>query len=234
MTATRTTRRILPEDLPEAWSGAATWTGVAGGTQPWRLAPARLARIGSADIEELARIPNGVRLAVETDARQLELALTTQESHANAPRRADLVIDGEHTATLEAGGRTEPLMDLPGDLSRVELWLPHTAPTVLAPGAAARGERARPRPAARPALDRARRLHHAVQRGGEPEGDVARPGRGAERLRADRARPVRAVPSGPAGRRDDRALPPGPGHPLHRRQHLRRLHLHRARPRRRR
>ena len=131
MTAARATRRILPEDLPEAWPGAATWTGVAGGAQPWRLAPAQLARIGSADVEELARIPNGVRLAVETDARRLELALTTQEPYAGAPRRADLVIDGERTATLEVGGRTELLLDLPGSLSRVELWLPHTAPTVL-------------------------------------------------------------------------------------------------------
>ena len=83
MNAARATRRILPEDLPEAWSGAATWTGVAGCVQPWRLAPAQLARIGSADVEELARIPNGVRLAVETDARRLELALTTQESYAD-------------------------------------------------------------------------------------------------------------------------------------------------------
>ena len=131
MTAARATRRILPEDLPGAWPGAATWTGVAGGAQPWRLAPAQLARIGSTDVAELARIPNGVRLAVETDARRLELALTTQESYADAPRRADLVIDGERTATLEVGGRTELLLDLPGSLSRVELWLPHTAPTVL-------------------------------------------------------------------------------------------------------
>ncbi|HJC68081.1 MAG TPA: hypothetical protein H9932_00160 [Candidatus Brachybacterium intestinipullorum] len=131
MMSAPTTRRALPADLPEAWAGAATWTGVAGGVQPWRVEPAQLERIVSPAVEELARIPNGVRLAVETDASRLELALTTEDSHKDDARRVDLVVDGEHVASVEAAGRTELDLDLPGSRARVELWLPHTAPTVL-------------------------------------------------------------------------------------------------------
>jgi hypothetical protein len=131
MTTVPTTRRALPVDLPEAWSGTATWTGTADGVQPWRVAPAQLARIGAAEVEELSRIPNGVRLAVITDARRLELALTTGDSYKDAARRVDLVVDGERVASAEAAGLTELALDLPGTRARVELWLPHTAPTVL-------------------------------------------------------------------------------------------------------
>jgi len=130
-TAAETTRRALPADLPEAWSGAATWTGVAGGVQPWRVEPAQLERIVSPSVEELARIPNGVRLAVETDADRLEITLTTEDSYNDAARRVDLAVDGERVASVEAAGRSELAFDLPGTRARVELWLPHTAPTVL-------------------------------------------------------------------------------------------------------
>jgi hypothetical protein len=131
MTTAPTARRALPADLPEAWSGTATWTGTVDGVQPWRVAPAQLARIGAAEVEELSRIPNGVRLAVITDARRLELALTTGDSYKDAARRVDLVVDGERVASAEAAGLTELALDLPGTRARVELWLPHTAPTVL-------------------------------------------------------------------------------------------------------
>jgi hypothetical protein len=99
--------------------------------QPWRVEPAQLERILSPEVEELARIPNGVRLEVETDASRLELALTTGDSYKDAARRVDLVVDGEHVASVEAAGPTELVLDLPGTRARVELWLPHTAPTVL-------------------------------------------------------------------------------------------------------
>ncbi|MGP9611978.1 GDSL-type esterase/lipase family protein [Brachybacterium sp. AOP42-B2-9] len=129
--AVPTTRRVMPTDLPEAWSGAATWTQTAAGAQPWRVAPAQLERIMNAEVEELARIPNGVRLAVDTDASALEVELTTTEAHANSARRLDVVVDGELVATREVGGRASDRIDLPGRLARVELWLPHAAPTTL-------------------------------------------------------------------------------------------------------
>lgn len=125
------TRRAMPTDLPDAWSGAATWTHAPEGSQPWRVAPAQLERIMAPSVDELSRIPNGVRLAVDTDASALEVALTTEESHAGAPRCVDVVADGEVVATRTAEGRAELRIDLPGELSRIELWLPHTAPTVL-------------------------------------------------------------------------------------------------------
>ncbi|WP_151904776.1 GDSL-type esterase/lipase family protein [Brachybacterium ginsengisoli] len=122
---------VSPRELPEAWHGAAVWTEVAGGQQAWRVRPEHLARILSADMDELSRIPNGVRLEVDTDAAALELELTTEEAYGDAARRVDVLVDGELVATREAGGRIRHLIDLPGRGSRVELWLPHSAPTVL-------------------------------------------------------------------------------------------------------
>ncbi|MGP9746965.1 GDSL-type esterase/lipase family protein [Brachybacterium sp. AOP29-B2-41] len=129
--AVPTTRRVMPTDLPEAWSGAATWTQTAAGAQPWRVAPAQLERIMNAEVEELARIPNGVRLAVDTDASALEVELTTTEAHANSARCLDVVVDGELVATREAGGNVTARIELPGKLARVELRLPHAAPTTV-------------------------------------------------------------------------------------------------------
>lgn len=80
---------------------------------------------------ELARIPNGVRLEVDTDAAALEVALTTTAAHAGSARRLDVVVDGELLATREAGGSVSARIELPGRLARVELWLPHAAPTIL-------------------------------------------------------------------------------------------------------
>ncbi len=96
-------RSVLPSDLPEAWHGAATWTQTPDGQQPWRITPAHLERIMSAEVEELARIPGGVRLEVMTDARALEL--TTAAAHADSARCADLVVDGALVATHEAGNQ---------------------------------------------------------------------------------------------------------------------------------
>lgn len=107
-------RSVLPSDLPEAWHGAATWTQTPDGQQPWRITPAHLERIMSAEVEELARIPGGVRLEVMTDARALELELTTAAAHADSARCADLVVDGALVATHEAGGRVSLRSELPG------------------------------------------------------------------------------------------------------------------------
>lgn len=132
MTSPVTTRRpVSPADLPEAWHGAAVWTEAADGLQPWRVRPEHLERIMCTEVDELARIPNGVRLELNTDARALEVELTTGEAYADAARRVDVLVEGELVATREAGGRTSILVDLPGRRSRVELWLPHTAPTTL-------------------------------------------------------------------------------------------------------
>lgn len=122
---------VTPDHLPEAWHGAAAWTSTTEGHQPWRVRPEHLERVMSADVDELARIPNGVRLEVETDARVLEVALTTTAAHADSARRLDVVVDGKLYATREAGGEVEVRIDLPGTLSRLELWLPHAAPTTL-------------------------------------------------------------------------------------------------------
>lgn len=124
-------RSVLPTDLPEAWHGAATWTSVPDGLQPWRVTPGHLERIMSAEVEQLARIPNGVRLAVDTDARAVEIALTTTEAHGDAARRVDVVVDGELAASRDAGGDASVRVELPGRSAGVELWLPHAAPTVL-------------------------------------------------------------------------------------------------------
>lgn len=132
MTSPVTTRRsICPAEFPEAWHGAATWTAAAGGQQPWRVRPEHLERIMSLEMDELARIPNGVRLEIETDASVLEVALTAHEAHADAARCLDLVVDGELVATREVAGRVEVRLELPGRPARVELWLPHAAPTFL-------------------------------------------------------------------------------------------------------
>lgn len=122
---------VSPRELPQAWHGAAAWTEGTGGLQPWRVRPEHLARILSADMDDLSRIPNGVRLALDTDAAALEVELTAEEAYADAARRVDVLIDGELVATREAGGRTRHLIELPGREARVELWLPHTAATVL-------------------------------------------------------------------------------------------------------
>lgn len=121
----------LPEHLPGAWHGAAAWTRTPEGHQPWRVRPEHLERIMSADVDELARIPNGVRLEVDTDASALEVALTTTAAHADSARRLDVVVDGTLHATREVGGEVELRIDLPGTFSRVELWLPHAAPTIV-------------------------------------------------------------------------------------------------------
>lgn len=126
-----TPRLISPAHLPEAWRGAATWTDVVDGLQPWRVLPAHLERIMCAEVDELARIPNGVRLEIDTDAASLEVELTAQEAHAGSARCLDLVVDGQLVATREVGGRTRIRFDLPSRPARVELWLSHTAPTVL-------------------------------------------------------------------------------------------------------
>lgn len=132
MTSPATTRRpVTPADLPEAWHGAATWTTTPEGQQPWRVRPEHLERIMSVDVDELARIPNGVRLEADTDASALEIALTTTEAYGDAARSLDVVVDGELVATREVGGRAEVRVELPGRPARVELWLPHAAPTVL-------------------------------------------------------------------------------------------------------
>ena len=132
MTSPVTSRRsISPAELPEAWHGAATWTAAGGGQQPWRVRPEHLERIMSADVDELARIPNGVRLEIDTDAQALEIALTVHEAYAGAARCLDLVVDGELAATREVAGRAEVRLELPGRPARIELWLPHTAPTFL-------------------------------------------------------------------------------------------------------
>lgn len=129
--AAPTARSVMPADLPEAWHGAAAWTQGPDGTQPWRVTPERLERIMSAEVDELARIPNGVRLAVDTDARALEIALTTAEAHADSARCVDVLVDGRLVTTTKAAGRTALRVELPGRPSRVELWLPHAAPTTL-------------------------------------------------------------------------------------------------------
>lgn len=129
--AVPTARRVMPTDLPEAWHGAATWSTTPDGQQPWRVTPAHLERIMNADVDELARIPNGVRLEIDTDASALEVELTTTEAHADSARRLDVVVDGELVATREAGGSVSTWIDLPSRPARVELWLPHAAPTVL-------------------------------------------------------------------------------------------------------
>lgn len=132
MTSPASTRRsISPAVLPEAWHGAATWTATPDGQQPWRVRPEHLERIMSADVDELARIPNGVRLEVDTDASDLEVALTTTEAYGDSARCLDVVVDGEPAATREAGGSVSVRVELPGRPARVELWLPHAAPTVL-------------------------------------------------------------------------------------------------------
>lgn len=124
-------RSISPAEFPEAWHGAATWTAAVGGQQPWRVRPEHLERIMCAEVDELARIPNGVRLEIDTDAEALELALTVHEAHADAARCLDLVVDGELAVTREVTGRVEVRLELPGRPARVELWLPHAAPTFL-------------------------------------------------------------------------------------------------------
>lgn len=132
MSSPVTTRRsVSPTDLPEAWHGAATWTETAEGLQPWRVRPEHLERIMCAEVDELARIPNGVRCEVITDARSLEVELTTAEAHGESARRADVMVDGELIATRDAGGRASIRVELPGRRARVELWLPHAAPTTL-------------------------------------------------------------------------------------------------------
>ncbi|ATG50184.1 hypothetical protein CFK38_00595 [Brachybacterium vulturis] len=132
MTSTVSTRRsISPADLPEAWHGAATWTAAAHGQQPWRVRPEHLERIMSAEVDELARIPNGVRLEIETDASALEVSLTTSEAPVGSVCSLDVVVDGELAASHEARGRVSFRVELPGRPARVELWLPHAAPTVL-------------------------------------------------------------------------------------------------------
>ena len=130
-TPVSTPRPVSPAYLPEAWHGAATWTTTPDGQQPWRVRPEHLERIMSADVDELARIPNGVRLEVDTDASALEVALTTTEAYGDSARSLDVVVDGELTATREVGGSVSVRIELPGRPARVELWLPHAAPTVL-------------------------------------------------------------------------------------------------------
>ncbi|APX33886.1 hypothetical protein BH708_15520 [Brachybacterium sp. P6-10-X1] len=124
-------RRIpaLPTDLPAGWHGAATWTSSPDGQQPWRVRPEHLEQIMSAEMEELSRIPNGVRLEVETDASVLEIALTSEPAPEDPVPCADVVVDGSLADTVPIEGRTSARIELPGTLSRVELWLPHAAPT---------------------------------------------------------------------------------------------------------
>src|SRR5699024_10643454 len=102
-----------------------------GGQQPWRVRPEHLERIMSPEVDELAPIPNGVRLEIETDGSALDVALTVHESYNDAPRSLDLVIDGELAATRAVAGRVEVRLELPGRPARVELWLPHSAPTLV-------------------------------------------------------------------------------------------------------
>lgn len=122
----------LPSDLPEAWYGAATWTTTDEGQQPWRVRPEHLAQIMSAEMEELSRVPNGVRLEVETDASSLEITLTSAPAPDDAVPCADVVVDGALTRTVGIDGRTSVRIGLPGTPARVELWLPHSAPTSVA------------------------------------------------------------------------------------------------------
>ena len=129
--AAPTTRSVMPADLPGAWHGAATWTQTPDGAQPWRVRPELLERVMSTEVDELARIPNGVRLAVDTDARALEVALTATEAHAESARCVDVLVDGQLLTTAEVAGPTTLRVELPGEAARVELWLPHAAPTTL-------------------------------------------------------------------------------------------------------
>lgn len=119
----------LPSDLPQAWHGAATWTTTPEGQQPWRVRQEHLAQIMSEGMDVLSRVPNGVRLEVDTAASALELTLTSGLDPAGFPSCADLVVDGALLHTVPIDGRTTVHLELPGEQARVELWLPHTAPT---------------------------------------------------------------------------------------------------------
>lgn len=117
----------MPTALPQAWHGAASWSDASPGEQPWRVKPDLVNMIMEETMVERAQVPNGVRLTVDTDASILECTLASRP--AGVVAHADVVVDGMLAQTVRIEELTTFRVALPGTAARVELWLPHSAPT---------------------------------------------------------------------------------------------------------
>lgn len=119
------TEAVTPASLPAAWRGIAEWTCTDGWWEPWRLPARELATCASAELTDRARLPNGGRLALFTDAVALEFD-TAGDSRRDG--RLDVVVDGAAHSSHPVPARPSTVrVDLGPGSKSVEVWLPHAS-----------------------------------------------------------------------------------------------------------
>ncbi|MFE6701035.1 GDSL-type esterase/lipase family protein [Streptomyces sp. NPDC057718] len=126
--------RLVPGDPRLSFDGIAGWERGGGTWLPLRMPVDRLATAMSANFSRLARTTAGIRFAVRTDARSLELEVEMAADPGGSP--LDVRVDGVLTHRWAGGpGRHRIAFPLPGTdggAAEVEVWLPHLGVTRIA------------------------------------------------------------------------------------------------------
>lgn len=122
---------LSPNDLVGAWRGAVEWTEAEGWWQPWRISPRELETTLSAVLTDRARIGNGVRLHVLTDANAVDLETVGDDECDGV---LDVIVNGELLVRRVVPNATCAFrVDLPPGNNEVEVWLPHAARIKIRP-----------------------------------------------------------------------------------------------------
>ncbi len=126
--------RLVPGDPRLSFDGIAGWDRGDGARLPLRMPVDRLDTVMSANFSRLARTTAGVRFAVRTDARSLELEVEVEADPGGSP--LDVRVDGAlvHRRTCDPGPHRValPLPGAAGGPAEVEVWLPHLSVTRIA------------------------------------------------------------------------------------------------------
>jgi GDSL-like Lipase/Acylhydrolase family len=109
-----------PDDPQLSWDGLVDLRRAGDWWQPWRL-PAD--RIPTTRLNELARMPAGVRVGMRTDARLLSVPLFGDPDYSMP---VDVLVDGQlaHRMAVRPGEQTLTVA-LPGQPANVDVWLPN-------------------------------------------------------------------------------------------------------------
>ena len=122
---------LLPSDLPAAWRGIAEWTEENGLWQPWRLTRRTLRCAHSEVLSDRAKIPNGGRVVIRTDAAAAELDFV---GDALGEGQVDVLVDGALVTTHTVpAGRSTLQVPVPSGVKVVEIWLPHGTRAAISP-----------------------------------------------------------------------------------------------------